>query len=445
VTFDGPSPTTLQPTNPFLPQAAAAAAPRREIPADAAADWYRLWPVSWNGTCWSALETAWQADAPAVRKQFRDETGRDWPQDGIAERDEAARIAAARWVNERWSAAVHQAVATWKTTNGLRGPVVAHGPLDASLSILAAGDAANHPAPVLAPRVTDDAWTNAYGVGFMLRLTADLGNRIPLPTFDFAALPPKDIPWARVWLDEAVRNGVQGLTVLPPAGDAGRAQVEALASVLATPNVYLPPPSEIAILVSTDTIAREPGAWVALFRAYAALRAAELWPNFVSDGQIRSGAVSLARFNEIVVPAGRWVDGATKNALTSRAKLGGLVVVTDPFAFGDGAPEILGWKSAAPRAEGAPAPETGPVLIEPATRTRVLATFHDGSAAITKRKVGDGAVIGAALPLASPDGSWSSFWRDIARRAAVPRRPWLAAVTMENVGDVTGDYHRPAK
>jgi hypothetical protein len=442
VTFNAPAATVVEPANPFLPGGARPAS-KMDVSKEAAADWYHPWPVTWSGTAWDALETAWKADPVAARKLFRDATRSDWPLDGVTAAREADRLLAARWVEARWNAAVRESVAAWKSANNLRGPLLARAPLDGSLSALSAGDAANHPAPVLAPRVTGDAWVNAYGVGFLLRLTADLGSRIPWPTFDLSNLPATDVPWATAWLDEAVRNGVAGLTILPPADAAARDALQSAVKPLAGPNVYLPPPSEIGILVSRDTVAREPGAWVSVFRTYAALRAAGLWPNFVADDDLRSGAASLARFDVLVVPAARWTDAALPAAFVARATLGGIIVVTDPFAFRGQVAPLAGWASALPRRDDPALPEAGPVLIVPETGSRVLATFHDGTPAITERRVGDGYIMASALPLASPDGAWASFWRDVARRASVPRRPWLDAVTMENMGTVTGTYKRP--
>lgn len=442
VTFAPPPAAVVEPPNPFLP-ADAAPPPKMDVPKDVAADWYHPWPVTWTGTAWDALRAAWAEDAPAVRKAFREEARRDWPLEGTSAADEKGRIAAARWVEARWNAAVQARIAAWKAAGAMRGPVLARAPMDASLSALAAGGAANHPAPLLSPRVTADPWVNRYGVGFLLRITADLGRRIPWPVFDFSALDGADVAWGTAWLDEAVRNGTRGIGILPPKDPDARAALEAAVKPLDVPNVYLPPPSEIGVFVSRGTLAREPGAWMSLFRTYAALRAAGLWPDFVSDEQVRSGEVSLARFNLLVVPAARWATAADRDALLARAERGGCVVLTDPSAFGDAA-AFAGWKSVSTRRDDPAAPDAGAVVVAPAAGVAVRATFRNGAPAITERTAGDGTIIASVMPMTEEGGAWASFWRDAARRAGVPSRPWLDAVTMANVRTVTGVYQKPS-
>jgi hypothetical protein len=296
-----------------------------------------------------------------------------------------------------WAASVRKDVDSIKRKQGIRGSVIAVGALEA---LLAASGAADYNGVTIRPRVTGDAAVNRYGAGFMLRLAADIGDRIPLPTLNLTSLAAGDAPWAVAWLDEAVRNGIAGLTVIPPSdATAARVVADTLAS-LRGPNVYLPPPPEVAVIVPLEALERRPGGWDAMFRLYSGLRACGVWLNFVSDEAIATKSVSLARYRVVVVPSELPRSGAFYQVAMDAARRGATVVV-------------LGVK----KAQG--------------TGARVLATDHDGRPAITERATGDGRVLYAAIAPFSPDGAWRGFWQGILRDSGVPDRPWLEAVTAE--------------
>lgn len=292
------------------------------------------------------------------------------------------------------------AIAALRRDWGIRGRVIAEGDLD---TLLRLGAAADYPGVVLRPAVTADALANRFGVGFDLRMAADLIRRIPFPTLDLGDVT--DAGWATLWIDDCVRNGVVGLHVILPGNRLAAKAVESTLARLRGPNVYLPPASEVAILVS-DSHRRE------AFGAYAGLRASGVWPEFVGDAQLTSRSVSLAKYHLIVVPSS-WAAKA-RPLLDDAAKRGATVV-------------ILG----AVDAHGA----------------KVIALHHDGRPAITERRIGDGRWITAGLAPWSADGAWKAFWDGLQRDAGIPRRPWLESVTAANVGRITGKYTHsvPAK
>lgn len=280
---------------------------------------------------------------------------------------------------------------------GIRGRVIAGGDLE---TVLKMGQAADYPGVAIRPTVTGDPLVNRYGVGYFVRMAADLDARIPLPTLDLRSV--SDGGWAVHWVDDCVRNGVAGIRVLLPDSTGAAAEVKDALAKLIGPNVYLPPPSEVAILVG------EP-ARSAAFQAYAGLRASGVWPEFVAESQITTRAVSLARYRVLVVPS--LPSMRMRRTLNDWAGRG-LTIVVLGGAESNGA--------------------------------RVIARSHDGDAAITKRRTGDGRWIGAGLAPWSADGGWRTFWDGLLADAGVPRRPWLEAVAAGNVGVVTGRYTRPA-
>lgn len=405
--------------NPFLTEPPPAP-PLPKPDAAMAADTYRAWVVTATPGPWDALAVAWEQDAIAVRRQFREETRQDWPvTTASGPRAEANRLAAARWVRDRWASAARRALQGMKQDLGLRGTVVLAGLVNAALVAAPAGEAVGGVMPHIAPRVTEDPDVNRYGVGFLVRLSWDLGQRIPFPALDLSGAPGG---WAEYWLDDAARCGIQGLALAAPAEPPVRTAMDALGAA----NIYLPPPSEVGLLVSTDTATLEPGAWVATFRAYAALRAAGVWPDFVSDRQLQSRAVSLARFRVLVVPAARWAGRDLQALVAACAERGGSVVVSDPWAFSRAED---GWDTSA-RARD--------LFGTAADLDRVV-----GPLEIRTRDVGQGRIIVLSRPLETRFGPPASFWKDLARRHEIPARPWLEAVTAANIRRITGAYSRP--
>jgi len=258
-----------------------------------------------------------------------------------------------------------------------------------------------------------------------------------------SALPPGWAAWAAYWTDDLARNGIRGLAVTPPFDPEARARVIDALEPLLAPNVYLPPPSEVGMLVSLDTAALEPGAWVALFRAYAALRSSGAWPDFVSDEHLLGGSVALARFRVLVVPAARWAPRPLVRGISDWVESGGTLIVADPHAFSraedgwDTAPAaraLLGWSSIMP-----PRGDESHYRVVPAPGARVLRKASDGAPALTERPFGRGRVLAFTAPLESD----AAFWAGILRQAAVPPRPWREAVTARSVGTVSGTYSRP--
>jgi hypothetical protein len=269
--------------------------------------------------------------------------------------------------------------------------------MDAVLAMVAAAD---YPGVVIRPRLTGDAVAGRFGVGFEIRMAADLIQRIPFPTLDLRQVD--DPAWARAWIDDCVRNGVVGLRVLTNEGSETTGAVTAALAPLEGMNVYLPPASEVAIFV-------DPADRREAFDSYAGLRSSGVWPEFVSEAQVTAKAVSLARYRIVVLP--RRPSRAARVELLDAARRGLTVVVLGGVE----------WRGA-----------------------RVIAAKHNGLPAITERRVGEGRWIAAGTAPWSPDGGWTSFWDGLLRDAGVPRRPWLEAVTAANVHRLTGTYTLPS-
>ena len=282
----------------------------------------------------------------------------------------------------------------------LRGRIITIGSLK---EVITAGAAGDYPGIVLKPRLTGDAAGNRYRAGFELRLAADLVQRIPFPTLDLADLTGAGAGWIQYWIDECVRNGVAGVQVVLPADAAAAKIVRSALAPLAGPTVYLPPPSEVAILVP-ERSAEAPE----VFRCYAGLRASGVWANFVSEEQITVRTVSLARFAVIICPCP--LSPIVRRLAEDAARRGAVVVAV------------------------------GSVVQRGA---RVLASEHDGHPLVTERRAGDGRWIAAKTAPWSPDGAWAPFWYGILSDAGVPRRKWIEAVTAGNAGRITGRYTKP--
>lgn len=408
----------LEVPNPFLPRSQEVPVPALPPNVSTAilGDWHHYWSIETIGDPWNAATHAWRVDAIALRRRFRESAGIDWPvtpNTGMAGR--AALFLVERWIRSAWRDSLQQTLAAIRQQYSIRGLFVLE---EAWNTILTSPDAGlvDHPELILRPRVTGDASVNRYGIAFQVRLAADLGRRIPLPKLDVAGLSKGEEDWIPGWIDACVQEGVAGIIVRPPENESGRAVLRRHLAPLASANLFLPPPAETGILVSTSTATLEPFSWREVFRAFARLREAGLTADFVSDRQITSGAVPLARFRLLVIPAARWCDPAVLDRVGDWTARGGTLVITDTQAFD----LDLQGKSLATR------------------RQAILGRKPDEPSSWIEIAHGHGRILWATTPMPGQADIPDTFWRVLRREAGIPNRPWLEAIGAHNVHRVTG-------
>jgi len=400
-----PSPPTTMPPQPWLSLAIPYAIETSDVPfvlpettPAEAGDWRHVSLRNAPDSIWSALSGE---DPIALRKRYRADTKRDWPTTAdIGPRGDAVRLAVARWAREQDANRVRDAATAFRKTTGARGPLVVLGPQSLWTTSIPANALLNHPGIVLKPRVTNDARATMMAAGFLVRLTADLTQRIPFVSLDLSAYTNTSPDWASCWIAEIARQGVAGIHVTLPREPAVRNDVMKVLYPLRRANVYLPPPSEIGILVSLDTCDLEAGAWLAVFDAYSALREIGLTPGFVSDAQILDGSTSLARYRVLVVPAARWADRGVMDAIQAWVRHGGTLVICDNYAF---------------------------------TRDR------DGINTSARAQALMGRAITAPVNITQSNCPWPHFWSDIAKSAGIADRSAYGTLSTQDIRRITGN------
>jgi len=281
------------------------------------------------------------------------------------------------------------------------------------------------------------------------KATADL-SRCPvwqLPQHTFAT----DLETVREQYSQVYRNGGQGLAILgvewydremehPEYTNPKKwkALLEINDTVTHMNKVKLPQP-DTAILYCSDTLLSYPNPKMAapdhyqMYSAYAAL-GPEIgsWFSFVSDRQIERGTRKLSDYKVLYIPLAQYSRSSVLDKIKDYVKNGGTVVCTDPTAFtwningevlSPQWEELSGVHKSTLRAN---TPETT-IQIKPAALLKqtpalsvkyevtgwsinstdnavtTLATFSDGSPAITSHNYGKGRVITFAIDaFASP-------------------------------------------
>jgi hypothetical protein len=268
-----------------------------------------------------------------------------------------------------------------------------------------------------------------------------------LPQHTFAT----DLETVREQYSQVYRNGAQGLAILGVHWydremehpeyinpQKWKALLEINDTVTHMNKVKIPKP-DTAILYCSDTLLSYPNPKMAapdhyqMYSAYAALgQEIGSWFSFVSDRQIERGTRKLSDYKILYIPLAKYSRSSVLDKIKDFVKAGGTVVCTDPEAFSwningevlsNQWEELSGVHKSTLRAS---APETTiqiklaallkqtPVLsvkyevtgwnINPTDNAlTTLATFADGTPAVTSHKYGKGRVITFAIDaFASP-------------------------------------------
>ncbi|NMC83042.1 MAG: hypothetical protein GYA63_09340 [Armatimonadetes bacterium] len=409
-----------------------------------AADWRHISFITTPAQVWESMA---EEDPVALRKRYRTDTGRDWPTTAeTGPRGDASRLSVARWARQQTATRILDAAVAFRKSSGAKGPLAVAGPQNAWTTTIPANAPVNHPGIILNPRVTTDTRVTALSAEFLVRLTSDLTQRIPFVSLDLSNLTKAQSGWAAEWINGIARQGVIGLHVIPAEEAAVRAETETALKPLRTAGVYLPPVSQVGILVSLDTCDMEPGAWLALFDAFSALRENGCLPGFVSDAQILNRSTQLARYRVLVVPAARWIDRGVVDAVEDWVRRGGTLIVCDDHAFSrdrDGTDttrrsrSLFGWASVSLPPEDA-LNEAGRLRIVPVATTKVMQRWTDGRPAVWALSLGAGTIFTAPVNITSRGCPWPEFWKTTLKTAGTADHSGYSRLSTKDIARITG-------
>lgn len=409
-----------------------------------AADWRHVSFITTPTEIWESMANE---DPVSLRQRYRTDTGRDWPTTAeTGPRGDASRLSVARWARQQTATHVLDAAVAFRKSSGARGPLAVAGSQNAWTTTIPANAPVNHPGITLNPRVTTDTRVTALSAEFLVRLTSDLTQRIPFVSLDLSNLTKAQSGWASEWLNGIARQGVIGLHVIPAEEAAVRAETETALKPLRTASVYLPPVSQVGILVSLDSCDLEPGAWMALFDAFSALRENGYLPGFVSDAQILDRSTQLARYRVLVVPAARWIDRGVVNAVEAWVRRGGTLIVCDQHAFSRDrngtdttrrSRSLFGWASVSLPPEDA-LNEAGRLRIVPVATTKVMQRWADGRPAVWALSLGAGTIITAPVNIMSRGCPWPKFWKTTLKTAGTTNHSDYSRLSTKDIGRITG-------
>lgn len=303
-----------------------------------------------------------------------------------------------------------------------------------------------------------------YNHSFGPKLLSDLTGkpvRSIVQAFDYAGyeMTPKDL---REWVSQSLRGGASHISYYqmdnPRFNDHDRwAMMLHLSKVVTTMNaIERPIDAEVAILYSSDSHRAEGASTKAneVYTAHSILgERVGSWFDFVDDESLIRGQKSLSKYRAVYIPLGTYQRESVVRRIEAFVRGGGTVICGDPSVFSwdiDGRDlsksreRIFGVRTirAVDRVSmvlrndgGIPGMKVGETLpvYRPVGRdgwtedngwlveisrpgVEVLATFADGSPAITMTRYGKGrAIYFAANPFVPEcligDGRWDAFFR----------------------------------
>ncbi len=309
-------------------------------------------------------------------------------------------------------------------------------------------------------------------IGFVTKFIADLSGREAWPCVHIESCNYPDARPAEVVeeFSQVFRNGGTGLHLfLSDIRGAGKLVGDTRTTYFGSPRRYhtimnicrhirtmpklkLPTYERMAIVYNDDTLAATPYDSVLPHSEYIEAcyimlgPVAESWFKFIDSAQILKWPSLNDRFDIIFLPGAKYQRPAIVNRLRDFVNAGGTLVCSDPAAFHT---DLLGNDTVASRTEifgvtvgekvaskrlFPKAVESGKALpllddayhLKPTGKVEVLATYDDGSPAITANRLGKGRAIFCGTPLF--------------HRKAVPMAPWRDFFTawVKHLGAPTG-------
>ena len=332
---------------------------------------------------------------------------------------------------------------------------------------------------------------NAHNVGFLTKSYADMtGKPVHSATqiVMYGGSPsPREVQRR---YSEVLQNGGEGqMLIAEEWGDRELshhqysaperwATVKNLLELMGTHRVRTPTRSEVGILYSSPSAMAQGGAMdhTAVQAAYSMLGPTlRAWPRMIDSLALARGEASLEGLSTLILPQCRYERPETLRCLEQFVAAGGLLICCDPEGLsrdtiGNPLPSrrLLGarprrigtrrqmemsWPiSGRQRAYDANAYELRPWAPD----TRTIATYPDGSAAVTMHGLGKGGVVlFGSNPLAADavteDAEWVGWWRSVLCERDVPmdlpiwdlRLPDSALVEAERPEDtcITGNAY----
>ena len=306
--------------------------------------------------------------------------------------------------------------------------------------------------------------------GFHSKVVSDLTGKDFWPCTHFEHYDYPDSKPAEVLeeVSQIFRNGGTGLHLyLPDTLNLAKAKGDLRTTYFSSPRRYhtvmniarfirtmpelkLPDYQKTAILYNDDTIASRPHDNPDLYgqvtqACYTFLGpVATSWFRFIDSGQIAKWPTLRDRFDIIYLPAARYLRPVITARLHQFVKAGGTLICSDPEAFQT---DLWGndtshWRTAifgvtvkpasrplhirpSPPAPADSLPVHGPTFrFTPQKPVEVLATFDDGTPAITSHKLGIGHAVLFASHLFWPthvaEPAWRHFFQGFVTRMGTP-------------------------
>ena len=221
----------------------------------------------------------------------------------------------------------------------------------------AIGRILDYPSVAVRPTLLTDEVTLRYYVAFWVQLLRDISGRAPMVSVRVNLLAAgcrfiPSGPLIRSWYDQAIRHGAGGfyfwtrdypssLEHEPYDGPiCGNPDPSALpqerwetslqcCGQAATHRRFLPPPSEVGILMPNRSALLHRSQWGRIYAAFAACAEASIHSRFIADGQIE-GEGMPPEVKLLLAPVLEFVSPELSAALTDFTASGGTLVVTEP-------------------------------------------------------------------------------------------------------------------
>ncbi len=406
---------------------------------------------------------------------------------------QAQRVRFWEYIRRRYAEVI--AVRAEVARKKLAGRIVGNAEFDNIVDYLRWGKIFDMPGVNARPLLMENELGRRYWVGYAVRLASDLMNKPPMvsvrinvPGAGARVIPtPNTI---KALFSQAIQNGAAGFyhwlydfaaDSRDPHAYSGPAFMNPDGSTLPTlrwnstleisrtlsrTRVFMPPPSEVGVFVSTDSCSL--GRWKRIFSAYIELVQAGIWHRFVSDQEAVAGEVDLASYKVLFVPVLPFVRREVAEALERFVGDGGVLICFGPDALAHDieaaslAPfreRLFGVLSVAEEQQVSSAVLQWPrprrigirgrsASLTPNSDAQVCGEYPHGKVAAVMHRTGNGLAILVGFELMDSydhgadlgdDAERFAWYRDVVRHLDLPDRSWVWKVSVENVRALTGE------
>lgn len=292
-------------------------------------------------------------DWDRANAEFKAEYGFDLPM--YTECDtpvkKAQRIAFWHWVRAKSARVAESRVRIFKEAFAGKGKVSTNVHFCTQFDFERYGEIFDPPGVAIRATIGKSPLVWKYYNGYGTKLVYDLSDKLPVISVrcNLVTVDPKIIPTPesiRYWYSEIVQSGCRGFYHFTNDrghgfmyGNPDRSTLPKLrwetnlemSRVLGETRVFVPPESEVGVLVSLDHTSIAD--WKRIMSAYIELKEAGIWFKFISDQELWEKSESLDQYKIVFIPVMTFEHRSVLDQIREYVRNGGTVVACDPGVY----------------------------------------------------------------------------------------------------------------